>query len=268
MVAGSGCTMNIGKYATDVARAVAFLSRIPMPPSAFADFNGKLDRASRAFPVAGIVIALLPALVFLVMLCLRADRLMSAFAALAVQTALTGALHEDGLADCADGLGGGRDREHALTIMKDSRIGTFGAIALILSFALRAAALAAVARAAPPLAAALAIPAIACISRGALVWHWHRLPSAKPDGVAAAAGQPGEGAMHMALVTGGLLAALLLWPSLDLLPVVCALLACGLSVMAFTRYVRHKLAGHTGDTLGAAQQISEIAAVCALAMAL
>lgn len=268
MVAGSGCTMNIGNYAADVARAVAFLSRIPTPSSAFVEFNGKLDRASRAFPVAGIVIALLPALVFMVMLCLHADRLMSAFAALAVQAALTGALHEDGLADCADGLGGGRDREHALSIMKDSRIGTYGASALILSFALRAAALAAVARAAPPLAAALAIPAIACISRGALVWHWHRLPSAKPDGLAVAAGQPSEGTMHMALASGCLLSALLLWPSLGLLPLVCALLACGLSVMAFTRFVRRKLAGHTGDTLGAAQQISEIAAVCALAMAL
>ncbi|MEK1894959.1 MAG: adenosylcobinamide-GDP ribazoletransferase [Rhizobium sp.] len=260
--------MNIRNYAADVARAVAFLSRIPTPSSAFVDFNGKLDRASRAFPVAGIVIALLPALVFMVMLCLHADRLMSAFAALAAQAALTGALHEDGLADCADGLGGGRDREHALSIMKDSRIGTYGASALILSFALRAAALAAVARAAPPFAAALAIPAIACISRGALVWHWHRLPSAKPDGLAAAAGQPSEGTMHMALASGCVLSALLLWPSLGLLPLVCALLACGLSVMAFTRFVRRKLAGHTGDTLGAAQQISEIAAVCALAMAL
>ena len=259
--------MYIGNYATDLARAVAFLSRIPMPSFAFGGFNGKLDRASRTFPMAGIFIALLPALVFLLMLGLHADRLMSAFCALAVQAALTGALHEDGIADCADGLGGGRDRDHALSIMKDSRIGTYGAISLILSFALRAAALAAIARAAPPLAAALAIPAIACISRAAIVWHWHRLPPAKPDGVAAAAGQPGEGAMHMALVSGCLLSALMLWPSFGLLPLVCALLACGLSAMAFTRIVRRKLAGHTGDTLGATQQISEIAALCALAMA-
>jgi adenosylcobinamide-GDP ribazoletransferase len=260
--------MNIGNYAADVARAVAFLSRIPIPSFAFAGYNGKLDRAARAFPMAGVVIALLPALVFLVMLGLRADRLMSAFVALALQAAMTGALHEDGLADCADGLGGGRNRDHALSIMKDSRIGTYGAIALILSFALRAAALAAVARAAPPLASALAIPAIACISRAALVWHWHRLPAAKPDGVAAAAGQPGEGAMHMALVSACLLSAVLVWPGLGPLPLVCALLACGSSAMTFTRIVRRKLAGHTGDTLGATQQISEITAFCALAMAL
>lgn len=264
----AGLGMNIGQYGADIARSVAFLSRIPMPSFVFSGFNGKLDRTARAFPVAGILIGLLPALVFLLMLCLRADRLMSALVALAVQAIITGALHEDGLADCADGLGGGRDREHSLSIMKDSRIGTYGAIALILSFALRASALAAIAREAPPLAAVLAFPAVACISRASLVWHWHRLPPAKPDGVAAAAGQPGEGAMHTALVTACLLGAALLWPGLGVLPLVCALIASGLGVMIFTGYVKKRLSGHTGDTLGAAQQISEIAAFCALAMAL
>ncbi|WP_160010547.1 adenosylcobinamide-GDP ribazoletransferase [Rhizobium sp. 18055] len=260
--------MNIGTYAADIARAVAFLSRIPMPKSAFTGFDGKLSRVARAFPAAGMLIGLLPALVLLIMLGLRADRLMSALVALAVQAIVTGALHEDGLADCADGIGGGRDREHSLSIMKDSRIGTYGAIALILSFAIRAAAIAAIARGAAPLAAALALPAVACISRSALVWHWQRLPPAKPDGVAAAVGQPSEGIMQTALVSACALAALLIWPGLGLLPLVCALLAGGLTVMIFTRLVRSRLGGHTGDTLGAAAQISEAAALCALAMAL
>ncbi|KQV27645.1 cobalamin synthase [Rhizobium sp. Root1203] len=260
--------MNIGNYAVDVARAVAFLSRIPMPRAAFAGFDGNLARVARVFPVAGILIGLLPAIVLFIMLLLHADRLMSALVALAVQAVVTGALHEDGLADCADGIGGGHDRAQSLTIMKDSRIGTYGAIALILSFAIRAAAIAAIARAAPSFATALALPAVACISRSALVWQWHRLPPAKTDGVAAAAGQPSEGAMHQALVAGCVLAALLLWPALGLLPLVCGLLAAGLAVMAFTTLIRKKLRGHTGDTLGAAAQISETAALCALAMAL
>jgi adenosylcobinamide-GDP ribazoletransferase len=260
--------MNIGNYAVDVARAVAFLSRLPMPPAAFAGYDGRLDRVARAFPVAGILIGLLPAIVLFVMLFLHADRLMSALVALAVQAVVTGALHEDGLADCADGIGGGRNRERSLTIMKDSRIGTYGAIALILSFAIRAAAIAAIVGAAPSFAAALALPAVACISRSALVWHWHRLPPARNDGVAVAAGQPGESVMQTALASGGVLAALLLWPGLGLLPLVCSLLAAGLTVMAFTALVRKKLQGHTGDTLGAAAQISETAALCALAMAL
>ena len=260
--------MIIKAYAIDTARAVAFLSRIPMPAFVFAGDDGKLGRTARAFPLAGLLIGIIPAAIFLMMLGLRADRLMSALVAIAALTVVTGALHEDGLADAADGIGGGRDRDHALVIMKDSRIGSYGAIALILSIALRAAALAAIAREASAFEAALAIPAAACLGRAALVWHWHRLPPAKTDGVAASAGKPGEGAMHMALVSGCLLAAFIIWPALGLLPLVCSLLASGISVLAVTLYIRRKLGGHTGDTLGAAEQISEIAALCALAMAL
>ncbi|TCU39939.1 cobalamin-5'-phosphate synthase [Rhizobium azibense] len=260
--------MNIKAYALDTARAVAFLSRLPVPQWVFSADDGKLTRTVRAFPLAGILIGLLPALVFLILLGLRADRLMAAFVALAVQTLITGALHEDGLSDTADGIGGGRDRAHALAIMKDSRIGSYGAIALVFSLALRAAALAAIAREVAPLAAAFAIPAAGCLSRAALVWHWHRLPPAKTDGIAASSGQPGESAMHVALVSACLFSALLVWPALGLLALVCSLLATGIAVIAFTLYMRRKLAGHTGDTLGAAQQISEIAAFCALATAL
>jgi adenosylcobinamide-GDP ribazoletransferase len=74
--------------------------------------------------------------------------------------------------------------------------------------------------------------------------------------------------MHVAVVSACLFSALLVWPALGLLALVCSLLATGIAVIAFTLYIRRKLAGHTGDTLGAAQQISEIAAFCALATAL
>ena len=128
------------EYMRDTARAVAFLSRIPVPTSFFTGYDGKLARVSRAFPFAGLLIALPAAFVFGVLLALHTDPLMAALLALAVQTVMTGALHEDGLSDTADGFGGGKDRERALAIMKDSRIGTYGACALILSFGLRAAA--------------------------------------------------------------------------------------------------------------------------------
>lgn len=260
--------MIIKAYALDTARAVAFLSRIPMPAFVFAGDDGKLGRTARAFPLAGLLIGIVPAIVFLVMLGLRADRLMAALVAIAVLVVISGALHEDGLADTADGIGGGRDRDHALVIMKDSRIGSYGAVTLILSIALRAAALAAIAREVPATQAAFAIPVAACLGRAALVWHWYRLPPAKPDGLAASSGKPGESAMHVAVVSGCLIAALIVWPVLGLLPLVCSLLAAGISVLAFTIFIRRKLNGHTGDTLGAAEQISEIAAFCALAMAL
>ncbi|MBX4870781.1 adenosylcobinamide-GDP ribazoletransferase [Rhizobium bangladeshense] len=260
--------MKIKDYAVDTARAVAFLSRLPMPPALFKGYDGRLGRLVRAFPLAGLVIGFIPALALLLLSGIRADPLVAALIALSVQALATGALHEDGLADTADGIGGGKNREQSLIIMKDSRIGTYGAIALILSFAVRAAALAAIVRNSSPLAAALAVPAVAALSRGAIAWHWQRLPPAKVDGVAASTGQPNEAAMHFALVSAGLLAALLIWPAFGLQPLVASLLASGAAGFAFTAVIRRKLAGHTGDTLGAMQQICEIATLCALATAL
>lgn len=229
--------------------------------------HGNLGRVARAFPLAGILISLPAALMFGVLAAGDVDPLLSALLTLALLTLITGALHEDGLSDSADGLGGGRDRERALSIMKDSRIGTYGAIALVLSFSIRAAALAVIARDLSPLAAALSLPAASAMSRAALVWHWHRLPAAKTDGVAAEAGQPGKGSTTTAVLTGVVLAALLLWPTLPIKAILDTLALAAVSTLAFTAYIRRKLSGHTGDTIGATQQICEIAVLCALAMA-
>lgn len=254
------------EYMRDTARAVAFLSRIPVPTSFFTGYDGKLARVSRAFPFAGLLIALPAAFVFGVLLALHTDPLMAALLALAVQTVTTGALHEDGLSDTADGLGGGKDRERALAIMKDSRIGTYGACALILSFGLRAAALAAIGRGTLPFDAALALLATAALSRGAMVWHWYALPPAKPDGIAASAGKPDGDAMQLALIAALGLATLLIWPSLGIPALVLCLLITAAATFLVTRRVRQRLSGHTGDTIGATQQICEIASLCTLAM--
>ena len=120
-----------------------------------------------------------------------------------------GALHEDGLSDTADGLGGGRSREKALAIMKDSRIGTYGALALILSIALRAASLAILVETLSAWSSALAFLAAAIFSRTLMVWHWSSLPSARTDGVAASAGTPDADATRVALLLGTGLTAVL-----------------------------------------------------------
>ncbi len=254
-------------YAVDTARAIGFLSRIRMPDSVFHGHDGNLGPVAHAFPLAGALVALPAALLFGMLSAGHVDPLLAALLALGLQTLLSGALHEDGLSDTADGLGGGRDATRALAIMKDSRIGTYGAVALILSFALRAAALAAIARGLPPLNAALTLPAAATLSRAALVWHWHRLPVARPGGVAAAAGQPDRKATVIALLSGTLLAAALLWPSLTAMSLLDVIALAVVATLAFTAYVRRRLSGHTGDTIGATQQICEIAILCALAMA-
>jgi adenosylcobinamide-GDP ribazoletransferase len=260
--------MSVMDFPRDVARSVAFLSRIPMPPSLFDGHDGALGAMARAFPLAGLLIALPASALFGLLLGVGADPLMTAMLALAVLTLTTGVLHEDGLSDTADGLGGGKDRERALAIMKDSRIGTYGAVGLILSFGLRAAAMAAVARGLPPLSAAMSLPAVACLSRGAMVWHWYRLPAAKPDGVAASSGRPDFATMQIALLTAMVASALLLLPGLRLFAFVSCLLITAAAAVALTRHVEKRLSGHTGDTIGATQQICEIAAFCALAMCL
>jgi adenosylcobinamide-GDP ribazoletransferase len=258
---------SVTAYAIDAARAIGFLSRIRLPAAVFAGDDGNLGRVARAFPLAGLLIALPAALLFGLLAAGHADPLLAAILALGLQTLITGALHEDGLGDTADGLGGGRDAAKALEIMKDSRIGTYGAVALILSFALRAAALAAIIRGLPPLAAALTLPAAAAISRAALVWHWHRLPPARPDGVAAAAGRPDRQATVIALASGLFLATLLLGPGLHAIVLLDIFGLAAVATWAFTAYVGKRLAGHTGDTIGATQQICECAVFCALALA-
>ena len=258
--------MNFSDFTDDVARSVGFLSRIAVPGRFFAGHDGSLSRAVRAFPVAGLLIALPPAAVFATLLAGGADPLLAAFIALALQTFLTGALHEDGLSDTADGIGGGRDRETALRIMKDSRIGSYGAVSLILSFAIRGAALAAVAGATTPTAAGLAMLGAAALSRAAMVWHWSLLPPARTDGVAASAGMPDTAATHLALALGGVLGLLLTLPALPLLAALFAIALSAAAAWGFTRYISARIGGHTGDTIGAAQQLTEIMSLSALAL--
>lgn len=250
----------------DIVRSVGFLSRIPMPGRFFAGHDGSLGRAVRAFPIAGVLIALPPAALFATLLAGRAEPLLAALLALALQTVLTGALHEDGLSDTADGIGGGRDRETALRIMKDSRIGSYGAVALILSFATRAAALAALADVVTPTVAALAMLGGAALSRAAMVWHWSLLAPARSDGVAASAGMPELAPTAIALASGAALALVFMLPAMSFLATLMAMALSTGTAFLFTRYISARIGGHTGDTIGATQQLTEIMSLTALAL--
>src|SRR5437868_1519353 len=128
----------------DLKAALMFFTRLPIPNGAAME-EGALARATWAAPVAGVVVGLIGALVYWIAWKLNVPPLPSAVLALAATVAVTGALHEDGLADVADGFGGGKTIERKLEIMRDSRIGTYGVCALILSFMLRAGALSAIA---------------------------------------------------------------------------------------------------------------------------
>jgi len=221
-----------------------------------------LTRASKYFPAAGIVVGIASALVFAV-----ASRYWAGFvpAVLAVATSalLTGALHEDGLADTADGFGGGRSREARLAIMKDSRIGTYGTLALGFSVALRIAALALMT---PSLAWAALIAAHAG-ARAAATWAMTALPYAG-DPAATRIAYSGmaldrSGAMTAALITfAALLPALLKAPS----ALFAGLILAALGALAIVALARRLIGGYTGDVLGAVEQMAEVGLLLGLAV--
>ncbi|MSU88371.1 adenosylcobinamide-GDP ribazoletransferase [Rhodobacteraceae bacterium 2CG4] len=236
--------------------ALRFLTRLPVPAGGIGDWS--LARAARWFPLAGLVVGVLAGAAWWLASAIGLPPLAAAGLALTVQALLTGGLHEDGLADLADGLGSGAGRARALEIMRDSRIGAHGALALGLSLLLRTAALAALAPAAG--LAALAIANI--LSRAAISLSLGTLPYARPAGLA----QDGRDHDPRALaLTVGLacVAALLLGGLTGVLAIAAA--AIGWAAISW-RLVR-SLGGHTGDGLGATEQVVQAAVLLVLAAA-
>ncbi|MGJ8570113.1 MAG: adenosylcobinamide-GDP ribazoletransferase [Hoeflea sp.] len=260
--------MQISDTLDDIARSTGFLSRLPMPARHFDGHDGSLVRASRMFPVAGLLIALCPGLLVLVLSAFGANTALSAVLALGALVGVTGALHEDGLADSADAFGARGGREHMLEIMKDSRIGTYGVLALIMSFALRAISLTVILSVIGGWNAFVILLAVAAASRAAMVWHWNVLPSARQGGVAASVGAPDQSARTQALLSGGLLFIAFTTLTVGLFAALLALGVLAAAAGLWTSIVRTKLDGHTGDTIGATQQISETVCLTALALLL
>ncbi|MEM6464232.1 MAG: adenosylcobinamide-GDP ribazoletransferase [Pseudomonadota bacterium] len=250
----------------ETARAVAFLSRIKVPDRYFAGSNGMIIDSVRAFPIAGVVVAAPAAAVFFLLLFLSVSPLFAAVFAVSVLVLTTGALHEDGLADTADGFWGGRDREHILKIMKDSSIGAYGSLALILIVVLRVSGLSAIAASAGAVSSALALLAVAVLSRTAMVWHWHVLPAARPDGVAVSAGRPDGDAMVFAGLSGAAVSGLLAYAAGGLAGIASMFLLVAVVCAGFSRIANGKIGGHTGDTIGASQLVCEIAALLGLVL--
>lgn len=258
--------MQFNDYLDDIARATGFLSRLPMPASRFAGHDGSLTRASGMFPLAGLVIALCPALVVVGLSALNANAALTILVAVMTLIAVTGALHEDGLADAADALGARGGREQMLEIMKDSRIGTYGVLVLVGSFALRIVALTILLSVSGGWNTVLLLLAVAAASRAAMVWHWSQLPPARQDGVAASVGAPDTSARSLALLSGVIVFGLLVTISSGPMAALTGLAVMAAAAHQWTTIVRKKLDGHTGDTIGATQQITETACLTALAL--
>ncbi len=241
----------------EIHASAIFLTRLPirwpgeMPPDLAA-------RSLRAGPVVGAAIGLAAGALYVLLSWLGVPALAAALIAVAGQMLLTGALHEDGLADLADGLGGGDSRDAKLAIMRDSRIGSYGALALVVAVVARVAAVAAIPYGWPAVAALVAAGAVSRASWTALM-AW--LPPARADGLAASHGQQPADRLIATLATAALATVLVMPIGHALLCLaVAALTLAGLGVL-----VGRQLGGYTGDVLGAAQQSVEIAVLVTVA---
>lgn len=231
-----------------VILALAYFTRLPMPQQ----HNVTADewaKAARYLPLAGWLVGGWAALVLYVglqYLPVGPAIVLSMLSSIL----LTGALHEDGLADTADGLGGGWSKEQALTIMKDSRIGSYGAIALVIALLLKFNLLSAM----QPEYLPLVLIAAHAVSRLAALMVMSSQRYAREEGKAQALASPPSIAGLLTGLVFGLLPMLLLpvqaW--LALLPVL-------LVWVWFSLKLKRRLGGYTGDCLGAMQQLTELA---------
>ncbi len=239
----------------DLAAAFSLLTRLPVP----VDHNRAGDRAAAAvwaYPLVGAVVGLLGGIAGLVALWIGVPAGIAAALTLATLMIITGALHEDGIADCADGLGGGMDRERRLEIMKDSRIGAFGAAALGVVLIARWSGTEAVLS----IGWLPAFAAVGAASRLPMVLAMFLMPLARKSGMAAEVGRPPNTAVVMAVgLTLVICLAMLGLTGLALL-VLPALAASPLYLLA-----QRRIGGYTGDILGGSQQLAEIAALASVA---
>lgn len=246
----------------DIAAALGLLTRLPtawLPQHQdAAGFAG----AVWAYPLVGFGIGAFGGAVLAAGMWLGLPPLLAALWSLAATLLLTGGFHEDGLADTADGFGGGRDAARKLEIMRDSRIGSYGVLALVLALGLRATALAALpATWGAFLGLVAACGAAAALGRGVILGLLRFLPPARRDGMASGLGH----ARGASLLVGMALSVL---PALVFLPLGFALpavLLAALVFLALARLARRQIGGHTGDVLGAGAVAGECVALTVLA---
>jgi len=233
----------------DIALCLTFFTQLPLPRYDFE--NRKLADAMWAAPFAGLVVAVLAGIVYAIAVRLGLAPGTASALLLAVLLLATGALHEDGLSDVADGFGGGHTRERKLDIMRDSRIGAYGAAALGLSLLIRWNALFEINGEWHIL---LALVAAQAGSRGLLGAFMHMLPPARSDGLSVGAGV----VSRETAIAGAAFGALALL-CLGFAAAIVAVMLLAVLVFAVRWLCLRQVGGQTGDTVGALQQIGEIA---------
>ncbi len=238
----------------DLATVFTLLTRLPA--ARFGGGGHDLARAVWAFPVVGLVVGALGGLAYWLVLSLGAPPLLAACWALAAMLLVTGAFHEDGLADTADGFGGGRTAARKLEIMRDSRIGSYGALALGLSLLTRVSAITALGT---PHRVLIGLVLAGMAGRAGMIPILVLLKPARIDGMAAALGDiQARARLGLAIAA---IAPFLFLPfhgALALLTV--SLAAC----LLMAKLAQSQIGGYSGDVLGATAVIVECVVLTAI----
>lgn len=242
----------------DIRLGLVFFTRLPLPHFEVRDRS--LADAIWTAPLVGFVVALLAWLVFAAGHGLGLAEGPAAALAIAAAMLVTGCLHEDGLSDVADGFGGGKTRARKLEIMRDSRIGAYGACALGLSLLIR---WSTIAQFTDPTQALFALLAAHAASRGMLGAFMHLLPPARSDGLSAGAGAVSFETAIVGVIVGAV--PLLL---LGIGGAIMALILLALLFTSFQMLCNAQIGGQTGDTVGALQQLGEITVLLVASVAL
>lgn len=243
---------------SEVFLAGTLLTRLPIPKPSVPVTVRPMD-GLWAFPLFGALIGGLSACAYALASLAGLPNTLASLAALAAGSLVTGLLHEDGLGDTADGIGGGKTRAEKLVIMRDSRMGTYGTAALFFTFAARWAALSVLS----PQMAVIALITAHMAARGFLALHYLILSSARTEGLSVSAGTPQPHTAIASLAIACLGTVLLVSIGTALIALTVTATVTLLSAWFFFT----KLGGYTGDTLGATEQVCEIAILWTLAAA-
>lgn len=262
-------------FREDILTSLSFLSRLPVKVSQRPGGGApSLANASRAFGIVGLILGALTGVFYWVLSVIGVTPIPAVIMTLALGSVFTGGLHEDGLADTADGFGGGWSVARKLDIMRDSQIGTYGVLALIFSVGFRIFAygeilgstgLSPVTFSISSLLAVISLfAAIGCLSRAPIALMMYQMPLARSDGRAAEAGKPSHNTLRSGLFISAVAGAICLVTFTGVGAAIAVFASLALVYVGLRKLANRQIGGYSGDVLGALQQSAEIGCLLAL----
>ena len=245
----------------DILLSVSFLTRIPISKDLL--FERNLMDAAWSFPLIGALLGFLGGMVALLLSYFNISPIINSFITIGAIILLTGGLHEDGLADAADGFGSNKNPQDKITIMRDSQIGVYGTLALIIAISVKAVALGGLIDKDQFFTCTMALIVSGALSRSNIVGIAFFLEKASETGLASFAGKPSATGVGISFLISILFCVFLLPSTKALIAILLSLLA----TVIIGSLSKKQINGYTGDVLGAAQMLSETALLIYLASA-